>query len=204
MTTPLSTIVVLAAVLTVAFLVSAKSRARARFSYRESSAQTTIEMRPDGSYMVHESTGVVRNHSTEANSLESLHLVCWWPNRGGTALFTGNPVMITDANADAVLPLRFEEKSNHALVLRWEVRIDVSPDTARRRRYEVALQDSDRRLFDQHGQLKNRRNIERLRRFTDSMRGENDGIPTLATTTMKLKMHDTVFVAQWLLWRIGF
>lgn len=193
------------AVLTLAFLVSAKSRARARFSYGESSAQTTTERRPDGCYLVHETAGVVRNHSTEANSLESLHLVCWWRGRNGAVLFTGNPAMVKEAGVESSLPLRFEAKSSRAFVLRWEVRIDEPANEMQNRRYEVALRDSEKRLFDDDGRLKNWRNIERLRRFTESVHQMPSGATLpLMRTALTLRIHKMVFVAQRLLWRIGF
>ena len=205
MSAPHYLVIMLATIMTVAFLVSGKSRARVRFSYGESSSRKTTEMRGDGFYLIHESIGVVRNCSTEASSLETLRLVSWWPNRNAAALFTGNPEEIMEAGVRVSLPMRFEEKSSHTFTLRWEVRICSSSDLVQCQSFEVALQESDGRLFNRHGQLKNRRKIELLQRFIKDMGAASDGeMPSLAKTFMKLKMHEITFALQWMLWRIGF
>ncbi|MBP2321773.1 hypothetical protein JOF56_002158 [Kibdelosporangium banguiense] len=77
----------LAAVVTVVFLIAAKSNGRDRFAFLQESHAITKETRVDGEYIIVTITGVIQNKSSEANSLVELVLVRWRNNRRGTTLF---------------------------------------------------------------------------------------------------------------------
>jgi hypothetical protein len=191
----------LAAVVTVVFLIAAKSSGRDRFAFLQESRAITKETRVDGEYVVVTITGIIQNKSSEANSLVELVLVRWRNNRRGTILFERGPCALTEGAGEITLPQRFESRLDRRVTLTWAVRTESITCAEN---LEIALEDSNSNLYDQRGMLKNAKNIARRQELGRRAANIQDGkLVSFLGLYLRIKLCDLGFLIKRILRRIG-
>lgn len=165
------------AIIGIPYLINDRRKYLSRFSFDFEGSSRSIHDKNNQEYCRFEYSGKIKNHSLRKNSLQRIYIVVW-ANKRKTATLSfgyGGVEVFEDGNKIS-LPISFSSKESKNLKIFFDFIIEgthnekliksfkpIQPASRfflPKYEYELAFEDIDHNLFDQEGNIKNRKTID--------------------------------------------